>query len=156
MAQQPPVESSHTHPSPELREQGKRFGEWLSAAQKRVGWRNKDTAAAASLSNTYVGVLIRGGVNSAGIYQRPSEEVIHRLAVALGADEDAGLLAAGYKPRAPRIPGQIVLQSGQTYTIIADPTGNAFEIEMTPEFLRELELHAELQQLRRKLTEVLD
>lgn len=83
-------------------QRGKRFAAWLRRAREAKGWLKKDVAAASGVSNTYIGVLENDGINnSTGQYQRPSEDVIEKLSISLGANEDTGRKAAGYGPRSP-------------------------------------------------------
>jgi SOS-response transcriptional repressor LexA len=83
--------------TPEEYARGIAFARWLRSARAMRGWTQKRLQEESGVSDTYVGVLEADGVNkSTGSYQRPSEDVIHRLASALACDEEAGRLAAGY------------------------------------------------------------
>jgi transcriptional regulator with XRE-family HTH domain len=145
----PGEQPSHTYPDDKMREQGRRFAEWLQDGLKAQGWRKRDLNRASGISDTYIGILAQGGIGTNGIYQRPSPQIIERMAAALGADEDKGRVAAGYEPRPKFQSNDIRLQHGNRYRFFLDDTGTPLEIELTPELRHQLELVAALQRYRR-------
>ena len=100
---------TETIPKPSLRgentpaeiERGKAFGLWLRTARARRGFNKTEAAKAAGISPQYLGLLENDGINHAGVYQRPSEDVVRKLALALNASEDEGRMAAGYSYKQP-------------------------------------------------------
>ena len=78
-------------------ERGARFAAWLSAAMRAKGWNMKNLADASGVTPTNIGIYIKDGIDpQTGIVRRVRPATVRKLAVALEADESAGLIAAGY------------------------------------------------------------
>ena len=75
------------------------FGQLVRELRKAKGWTLRDLASNVSVGFTYLSKVERGRLDF-GDY--PSEELIHRLADALGTDEEELLLLADKVPEAIR------------------------------------------------------
>lgn len=135
-------------PTPDMIERGRRFGEWMRDGMRAKRWNNRELHEESQVSLTYVGVLLRGGVASTGLYQRPSLDIVNKLATALDIDEDLGREAAGWPRRRPPVPDSISLEMGTAYTLIATPTGRSVRLTISNEVWAVLEAYAELQAFR--------
>ena len=135
-----------------MREQGRRFQQWLKQALADAPHgkftSSRAVARSAEMSPTYLGVLLKGGINYNGFYQRPSPEMIHKLAGALGADEDAGREAAGWPRRHELEPGSIPFELGASYVFVLTANGRAIRVTCSSEVWAMLEIYSELQALR--------
>lgn len=75
------------------------LSEWLYRSRRRAGLNQAELAQKSGLSKSYISILERGGEHPlTGKSVRPSEDVMERLAKALGVPADEARLVAGYAP----------------------------------------------------------
>lgn len=76
------------------------FGNWLRAKIIEAHTSNAELARRVGVSPTHIGNLVRDySPNTKSGKGKPSEEVLEKIALVLGADVDEARLAAGFAPR---------------------------------------------------------
>ncbi len=83
-------------PTPEELAQGQRFAEWLRVERARRDWTRLELSQRSGVSGSYISLIEGGGIKHTGQYQLPSEEILTKLAVALGIEPKRVLAAAGH------------------------------------------------------------
>ena len=92
-------------PTTEQLAQGQRFARWLRLQRADRNWSRVSLAERAGFSTSYVNLIENGGIKSDGQYLLPSEEMLTKLAGALGLELELVLAAAGYdKPELQYVP----------------------------------------------------
>lgn len=83
-------------PTPDELAQGQRFAEWLRVERARRDWTRLELSQRSGVSGSYISLIEGGGIKHTGQYQLPSEEILTRLAEALGVEPKHVLAAAGH------------------------------------------------------------
>ncbi len=91
-------DSSNASPTPEQLQRGKDFATWLNAAVSRAGLNPNTLSQKINKSAAYLYYLSNNGLDTAGTYRRPSEELINAIADATRTSASDGRRAAGYDP----------------------------------------------------------
>jgi transcriptional regulator with XRE-family HTH domain len=77
--------------------QGQRFARWLRLQRADRGWTQAHLAKLSGVSTAYLSLMEKGGILPDGNYQRPSEEIVGKLAAALELELGEVKLAAGHE-----------------------------------------------------------